>query len=134
MDTSIILAIIAFLAYGVASIFYKVAGAHADGFTITLFASITMTAVAFIAWLFADKTMTLRGISIASLAGVIVGVGFVAFIVGITLGKVSIVSAIRGLSIALTALIAILFLGEKINIYHTAGLVLAVIAIFLLSK
>ena len=133
MDTSILLALIAFVAYGVSAVLFKVAGADADGFTITLIATICLTFVAFIGWLFAHKTSNVKGIALSAVGGIILGIGFLAFIVGVTKGKVSIVSAIRGLSIGLTALIAMLFLGEKISLVNAAGMLLAVVAIVLLS-
>lgn len=134
MDMYIVLAIAAMLGYGVTSAIYKMAGKDIDPVSLTFITSIIMTLTIFIFWLFIkQKHITLKGFEYATIAGVIAGFSFIAFIVSINIGRVTIASTLRGLSFLITAAIAILFLSEKITFAQAAGIALAAISIILLT-
>ena len=134
MDLYLILAVVAMFGYGVTAIIYKLASKSIDPVSLTLFTSILMTLTVFVFWLFAkQKHITLKGIQYAGIAGIIAGFAFIAFIASIQLGKVSIASTLRSLSFLVTTIIAILLLAEKISLVKAAGIVLAAIAILLLT-
>ncbi len=134
MDMYILLAIAAMFGYGLTAIIYKIASKSIDSVSLALFTAILMTLTIFVFWLFTkQKYITFKGFEYAGLAGIIAGFAFIAFITSIQLGKVGIASTLRGLSFLITAVIAILFLAEKISIVKILGIGAAAIAIFLLT-
>ncbi|MBW2991184.1 EamA family transporter [Candidatus Woesearchaeota archaeon] len=134
MDLYLILAFVAMFLYGITAIIYKLASKSIDPVSLTLFTSILMTLTIFVFWLFTkQKHITLKGFQYAGVAGIIAGFAFIAFITSIQLGKVSIATTLRGLSFLVTALIAILFLAEKISVAKAIGIGFAAIAILLLT-
>lgn len=75
-----------------------------------------------------------RGATFGLLTGVFGGIGNVAFFLAFsTGGKASIVTPLVGLAPLVTVILALIFLKEKINRSQTAGLLLALISIYLLS-
>nr|MCK4929798.1 EamA family transporter [Nanoarchaeota archaeon] len=134
MDMYVLLAVLAMFLYGITAIIYKLASKSIDPVSLTLFTSILMTITIFVFWLFTkQKHITLKGFEYAGIAGIIAGFAFIAYISSILLGKVSIVSTLRGLSFLVTAIIAILFLAEKISVIKALGIGFAAIAILLLT-
>ncbi len=134
MDMYVLLAVLAMFLYGITAIIYKLASKSIDPVSLTLFTSILMTITIFVFWLFTkQKHITLKGFEYAGIAGIIAGFAFIAYISSILLGKVSIVSTLRGLSFLVTAIIAILFLAEKISVVKALGIGFAAIAILLLT-
>jgi transporter family protein len=73
------------------------------------------------------------GNSWAFLTGVLGGIGNIAFYVALLKGKVSIVVPLTGLFPIITVAAARIFLKERINRWQIMGLVLATMAIYLLS-
>ncbi len=132
MEPYIILAIIAMFAYGVTAILYKIAP-KIDAVSLTLFSSLSLTIFTFIAWLFTKKEISLKGIGVASAAGLIAAIAFISYIMAIKSGKVGIAATLRSLSFGVTILLAILLLGEKITLVKALGIGFAVIAVILLS-
>ncbi len=75
-----------------------------------------------------------RGATFGLLTGIFGGVGNVAFFLAFsTGGKASVVTPLVGLAPLVTVILALFFLKERINTSQTAGLVLALISIYLLS-
>jgi uncharacterized membrane protein len=133
MEPYIILAIIAMLAYGVTAILYKIAP-NIDAVSLTFFSSLSLTVITFIVWLLnTKKEMSIKGVGVAAIAGLVAALAFITYITAIKSGKVSIASTLRGLSFGVTVLLAVLFLGEKITLVKALGMGFAVIAIILLS-
>lgn len=75
----------------------------------------------------------LRGSLYGILNGVFSGLGMLAFYAALARGKASVVGPFTALFPLLTALLAFLFLRERINRVQGAGIVLALAAIFILS-
>ena len=74
------------------------------------------------------------GISFAFLTGVCGGLGNIAFFQALTNGqKASIVVPLTALYPAVTVLLALVFLGEKLNRYQWLGLAMAIAAIIILG-
>lgn len=69
----------------------------------------------------------------AIVAGLLGGGGYIFFIKALEHGKASIVIPLTALYPAITVILAYILLGEKLSIQQTIGIVLAVIAAFLLS-
>lgn len=130
----ILLALVAMVGYGITSIIYKLASKTIDPVSLTLFTSVFTALTVFVYWVFLkEKDVTLKGVEYAGIAGIIAGFSFIAFITSIHLGKVSVASTIRGLSFLITAVIALLFLAEKLSMTKALGIVLATIALLLLT-
>ena len=70
---------------------------------------------------------------IALLAGLFGGLGYIFFIKALEKGEASIVIPLTALYPAVTVILAFLILGEKISIYQVIGVILALIAIILIS-
>ncbi len=70
---------------------------------------------------------------IALLAGVFGGTGYVFFVKALEKGEASIVLPLTAIYPAVTAILAILVLGEKLSIYQGIGIVLAMVAVVFLS-
>ena len=133
MEIYIILAIIAMIGYGVTAVLYKIAP-NIDSVSLSFFTSLFLTIFTFIFWLFnKTKKVTIEGIGFAAIAGLVASAAFIAYVISIRLGKVSIASTFRGLSFAVAVPLAILFLGEKLTVLKVLGILFAIIAIILLS-
>lgn len=70
---------------------------------------------------------------IALSAGLLGGLGYLFFIKALENGKSSIVLPLTAMYPAITVILAIVFLGEKISIYQLIGIILALIAVIFLS-
>ncbi|KAB1188681.1 MULTISPECIES: EamA family transporter [Haloferax] len=66
-------------------------------------------------------------------AGVCLAVGILSYYRALSLGPVSIVAPIFGMFLAVSALVGIVALGEPVTIRKVAGILLAVLAVFLVS-
>lgn len=75
----------------------------------------------------------LRGALYGILNGVISGLGMLAFYAALAKGKASIVNPVTALFPLLTILLAIVFLRERINWVQGVGMILALVAILILS-
>ena len=69
----------------------------------------------------------------ALLAGIFGGLGYVAFVKALETGKASIIIPLTAIYPAITAVIALAFLNEKISMLKGLGIALAVVAAILLS-
>lgn len=65
--------------------------------------------------------------------GVFWGIGAIAFIIAMSVGKAAIVIPVSGLYVAVAVLLALFWLKESINLLQGVGIVLAIIAGILLS-
>ncbi len=74
-----------------------------------------------------------RFTGLALLAGVFGGLGYIALVKALETGKASIVIPLTAIYPAITAVIALALLNEKISFLKGLGIVLAVIAAVLLS-
>ncbi|MFQ5531028.1 MAG: EamA family transporter [Candidatus Nanoarchaeia archaeon] len=135
MEFYIILALLGMFLFGINAILYKIAP-NIDPITLTL-VSFTVSAVGtFIYWMLfvSNKQVSFGGISIGILVGLTSVIALASFITALKLGKASVVSTIRSLSVLVTIIIAVIFLHEKMSITHWIGIVFGVIATVLLSS
>ena len=70
---------------------------------------------------------------VAIIAGLFGGAGYLFFVKALEQGKASIVIPLTALYPAITAIIALIVLREKISVYQGIGILLAVAASILLS-
>jgi len=76
----------------------------------------------------------LGSISIALAAGVFLGAGTLSYYLALSGGSAAISTAISGMYILGTAVLAIVFLDETLTVTQLAGLACAVVAVVLLSR
>ena len=120
--------------YGISAIIYKLASSSIDPVSLTLVSGCFMTFTIFLFWVFyKGKYVTIRGFEYATIAGIVVGFTFIAFVSSIYLGKVSVVSTMRGLSFLVTTMIAFFFLAEKISFTQALGIGFAAVAVVLIG-
>lgn len=70
----------------------------------------------------------------AILMGLCWGIGTVLFIIALKYAKLSIVAPLSAAYPALTVVLALLFLGEKLEIREMAGIGFAIVSVILLAK
>ncbi len=68
------------------------------------------------------------------LAGVLLGVGIIAYYLAISAGPISVVVPIYGLFIVLSAIIGVFFLGETLTLTRVLGLICAALSIYLVTR
>jgi transporter family protein len=68
------------------------------------------------------------------LAGIFLGVGIIAYYLALGSGPISVVVPIYGLFLAISSLAGFFILGEAITLTRLAGLVCAVLAIYLVTR
>lgn len=133
MNQPVVYAIAAMLCYGVSDFIYKqaaAAGIRADHFLMAqawIFCPLVI--------LYALATGTLMPVPAAlwgSLAGAFVFVGFYFFIRSLAAGSVSTNASIFRLNFIVAAVLAVALLGEPVTVSKIAGLVLALLATWLL--
>jgi transporter family protein len=74
-----------------------------------------------------------RGVILASITGVLGILGALGYLVAVTRGPVSLVTAITALAPALTIVLAMVFLGETLVLRQWVGIGMALIAILLIA-
>jgi drug/metabolite transporter (DMT)-like permease len=133
MNTAILYALVAMVSYGVSDFIYKqaaAAGIRADHF---LMAQAWFFCPLVVLYALATRTLVLDPAALwGSLAGAFVFVGFYFFSRSLAAGSVSTNASIFRLNFIVTAALAIALLGEPLTLAKGAGLVLALLATWLL--
>jgi uncharacterized membrane protein len=133
MSQTIVYAIVAMVCYGVSDFIYKQAatvGIRADHF---LMAQGWLFCPLVIVYALATQTLVLNAAALwGSLAGAFVFIGFFFFIRSLAAGSVSTNASIFRLNFIITVLLVVVWLGEPLTLSKIAGLVLALLATWLL--
>ncbi len=74
-----------------------------------------------------------RGIVLASITGVLGLLGALGYLVAVTRGPVSLITAFVALAPALTILLAMVFLGETLAVRQWVGVGMALVAVLLIA-
>ncbi|MFQ5942170.1 MAG: EamA family transporter [Anaerolineales bacterium] len=74
-----------------------------------------------------------RGLVLASVTGVLGILGALGYLIAVTRGPVSLITAFTALAPALTILLAMIFLGETLVIRQWVGVGMALVAILLIA-
>lgn len=136
LDRWIVLGIFAIVLFGVGSLFGKIASANDISSRVYFFeamGTLTVFSVFFIvkkAEILNNFHFNLFGI----LMGVCWGLGTVMFIAALDKSKLSVLVPFTALYPAVTIVLSLLFLGEKLNLREIAGISLAILAGLLLVK
>ena len=128
------LAVLAMILSGVNAIIFKVAP-NIDAVTLTLVSFGVAAVTTFVYWFFffQEKQFSQPGIWWGVAAGITSTVLLISFIKALQLGNVNTVNTIRSLSAAVSVILAVLLLGEKITILKGVGILLAIVAVVILS-
>lgn len=136
MANEIILSIVAMISFGITGIIYKMATAHIDTLSLTLFVYVFATAFTAVFWYFSplpNKIITKEGIKWVALAAVFAVIGMISYMSALKIGHASIVVPIRNLALVVTVILAVILLGDVISVTKVAGVIFAIIALILLS-
>ena len=89
----------------------------------------------FVYWFFfaAKQQISWQGAGYAIIAGMIWAIAFILFIIALKMGKASVVIAINALSAGVAVILAVLFLAESLSLVQVIGVLLAILAVVLLS-
>ncbi len=136
MERWYILTLLALVCFSVGSFLGKVASFKDISYRVYFFEAIgTLTVfTTFVLW---NRNVIFNNFSInyaALLMGLTWGIGTVLFIVALKYAKLSVLVPLSAVYPALTVLLALIFLGEKLGPREIAGVTLAIVSAALLSK
>ena len=93
-----------------------------------------LLAVGFVLVSGASLSVTPRGVTLAGVAGLFAGIGFVSMYVGLSRGSTTVVSTLGAMYFVVAAFIGIAVLGDELTTTRVAGLLLAGIAVVLVAQ
>ncbi len=127
-------ALTTFVLWGMWGIFSKLATQSLNPQSVLVYQAVPFLLVAFIPLLFGSKFQwNAKGVVFALLAGLCLGLGDVFYFYALEKGKVSIVFTIAALYPVVTIILAFLVLNETITLTQAAGILLGLIAMYLLA-
>ncbi|MEM5829643.1 MAG: EamA family transporter [Candidatus Aenigmatarchaeota archaeon] len=131
----IVLSLLALVLYGVWGFFIKLSTLHLNWKQCIIISSLGILTINILIYSFyrPEINWRLRGSKYALVAGIIVAISSIFFFLAIESGKASIVIALTGLYPIVTLVLAYLFLHEQLSLVQTIGIILALIAIVLMS-
>lgn len=129
------LVVITIIAWGVGSLFYKVANDNMHPImvsTIVTCVYFIITPLTFLLYKF-PKDVNVTGISFAVVGGILMAAGSIAYFYSLKRGGAGEVTTVTALYPALTLLLSMVFMKETINFKQGIGMVLALISFVLLG-
>jgi transporter family protein len=128
-------AIIAFFCWGLWAFLPKIATQYLSPKSIVVYELVGAAVVAFVLLVTMDFKPQFhpRGVAVASIIGALGVGGSLAFIYAVSKGPVGVISVVTALYPVLTLVLAFFVLQEPISLKQSIGIVLAFIAIFLMS-
>ncbi len=93
-----------------------------------------LLAVGFVLVSGASLSVTPRGVTLAGVAGLFAGIGFVSMYVGLSRGSTTVVSTLGAMYFVVAAFIGIAVLGDELTTTRAAGLLLAGVAVVLVAQ
>jgi len=131
----IVFSLLTLLAWGVWGLFIKIASKDLSWLETYFLSSLTSFLLATTVFLYHGRGIRFssRAVYTALLAGLFSGSGYIFFVKALESGKASIVIPLTALYPAITVVLALLVLGEKLSIYHIIGILMAIGAVILLS-
>lgn len=130
----LVYAILCMIAWGLWGIMIKLASRSMPWYEVYFVSSLASFLIAStIFMIFRGGGVKSYGIFYAILAGVFGGLGYIMFVKALEKGKASIVLPLTALYPAVTVVLAVLLLKEKITLTQVIGIMLAMIAVILLS-
>lgn len=129
-------ALLALLLFGIACITQKLTTRYISDELSTIFFTVASAPLAIVIWLVGSPPwpVTPRDWALGIAVGVLMAVGTLALFAALRRGKASVVTPLTALYPLVTVLIAISFLGERINAMKCVAIALALIAGMALSR
>lgn len=129
-------AILALLSFGCWGFFSKLALTYVDAKSALVFqtAGVLIIGVIILGMLHFKPATDMKGLGFGLLTGIAYGIGCLFYLVAADRGKVTTVVTLTALYPLVTIVLSYLFLQETINLKQFAGIVLALIAIILMSS
>jgi len=131
----LIYSLLSFLWWGIFGFLGKVGSDRISTPQMQIFFTIGMVPVAIVCvWRLKFKIAeSQRGVSYSVLMGIFAALGSLAFFGAMKSGKASLVAPVTSLYPALTVLLALVILKERLNRVQVVGLILAMVSILILS-
>ncbi len=130
----LIYAIACLILWGLWGLVLKLAYRNLQWVEVYFLSSLASFSLALAVFLLSHGKLNLRGTSLyAIIAGIFGGAGYVFFVKSLEHGKASIIIPLTALYPAITVLLAFLILHEKLTLTHVLGIILALVAVILLS-
>ena len=134
MASWIAYSLLCLLLWGLWGLFLKLAYEGSTWLEVYFLSAVASFALALTVFLLGSgKVSVSKSTALALLAGLFGGGGYVLFMKALETGKASIVIPLTALYPAVTVILALLFLGEKLSATQAVGIALAVVATILLS-
>ncbi|MEM5870119.1 MAG: DMT family transporter [Candidatus Aenigmatarchaeota archaeon] len=128
------LSILTFLAWGVWGFVGKIAFNYLDWKEVYFFGIVGSLVVFLIFYLIAKPSLSINiGSYLAFIAGFIGTSATLTYYLALEQGKACIIIPLTALYPLITLILSILFLREKITFYQGVGILLAILAVFLIS-
>lgn len=129
-------ALLALFSFGLWGFFSKLALAHVDSKGALVFQTVGVLIIGLITFsLMNFKPATdIKGVCFGLLTGIAYGVGCLFYLIAADKGKISTVVTMTALYPIVTLALSYLLLKEAINLKQFLGIILALIAIFLMSS
>lgn len=136
MDRWFLLAVLAIILFSLGSFFGKVASFKDIPYRVYFFEGIgTLTVFTSIMIMKRNEIFASSNINVAGLLmGLSWGIGTVLFIAALQNAKLSVTVPLTSVYPALTVILAVIFLGEKLDMREIIGIILAISAAVLLSR
>ncbi len=131
----LLFAVLSMLMWGLWGVLTKVALTNSEWFHYYVYGSLaTFVAVTIIALYHKGSlAITFDNLKIILLASALGVLGYIFFVLAVNTGKASVVVPLTALYPAITAVLSALILKEELTLSHIMGIILAIIAIILLS-
>jgi len=131
----LILSIITIISWGIMGLIVKLATKHTNWTQIYIITNTIIFAAALIIYITQKPTITIgsTGFNYALAAGIISTIGTIAFYLAIQGGKAIIVIPLTSLYPVITVVLSYLILHEEITLTKGLGIILALIALILVS-
>lgn len=135
MSSGVLFGVITMLTWGLWITFANYASESIDPVTAAVISYGTATILTIGYGIASDASLTItpRGGAFAVVAGVFAAVGLVATYIGLSIGSTATVATIGALYFVVAAAIGMTVLGDPFSISKAAGVVLAIVAIVLIT-
>jgi bacterial/archaeal transporter family protein len=129
-------ALLALVSWGLWGVFSKVAATHLPSWAIFLVEIFVYLLVGSFIWglLRTPVAWTFPGLAAAVAAGLCGGWGLFFFLKALASGPAAVVVPMTSLYPVITVALGVTFLQESLTVRHLAGIILAAVAVWLLSK
>jgi bacterial/archaeal transporter family protein len=129
-------ALLALLSFGLWGVFTKLAIAYIDAKSALLYqtAGVLLITLVMIGMINFKPTMDVKGLSFGLLTGMAYGLGCLFYFIAVDKGKVITIVTLTALYPLVTIVISYFLFHETVNLKQCLGIILALVAIFLLSS